>query len=92
MALTEAAFLGKPTIGTDMPGLREALVDGETGLLAPPGDSDALATQLGRLLADAELRRQMGQAGREWVQRTFSLERQIELTEGLFARTAGGLR
>ncbi len=86
MALTEAAFLGKPTVGTDIPGVREALVGGETGYLVPPADADALVQRLDELLSDADLRKSMGQAGREWAPRTFSLQRQLELTEAAFAR------
>jgi len=61
----EAAAMGVPTVGTKINGLRDAIVDGETGLLVPPRDADALATALRRLIADPELRNQLGAAARK---------------------------
>lgn len=72
LALVEAAFLGKPTVGSDCPGISEAIADGETGLLVPPGDSAALAAALAHLLGDAELRARLGAAGRRRAQALFS--------------------
>jgi D-inositol-3-phosphate glycosyltransferase len=46
-------------------GLLDLVVDGETGLLVPPGDVAALRSALERLLGDADLRRRLGAAGRE---------------------------
>ncbi len=86
LALVEGAYLGKPTVGSDIPGIREALVDGETGFLVPPARPEALAQRLGQLLSDRELRRRMGAAGREWARKTFDLQRQMELTEATFAK------
>jgi glycosyltransferase involved in cell wall biosynthesis len=60
----EAAATGKPVIASDIGGLSDVVVDGETGLLAPAGDSEALAAAMARLLADAELRGRMGEAAR----------------------------
>jgi glycosyltransferase involved in cell wall biosynthesis len=53
-------------------GLKDLVVDGETGLLVPPGDPEALRAALERLLADAELRRRLGAAGRERARERFS--------------------
>ncbi len=60
----ETAATGKPVVASDIGGLSDVVVDGETGLLAPAGDSEALAAAMARLLADAELRGQMGEAAR----------------------------
>lgn len=60
----EAAATGKPVIASDIGGLSDVVVDGETGLLTPAGDSEALAAAMARLLADAELRGRMGEAAR----------------------------
>ncbi len=60
----EAMISGRPVIASRIGGLSDMMVDGETGLLVPPGDSIALADALRRLLADRDLREQMGQAGR----------------------------
>lgn len=56
----EAAAMGIPTVGTSIYGLSDAVVDGVTGLLVPPQDSDALARALARLLDDSTLLQEMG--------------------------------
>jgi glycosyltransferase involved in cell wall biosynthesis len=58
----EAALHGVPAIGTTVGGVPEAILDGETGLLVPPGAPDALAGALARLRDDAALRRRLGAA------------------------------
>src|SRR5207237_2010813 len=70
-ALLEAAACARPIIAADMPGLREVVRPGETGLLVPPHDVDALAEALAALAGDPERRRAMGQAGRALVEREF---------------------
>lgn len=69
VALMEAAAAGRPAVATDVGGVRSVVEHGVTGLLAPPGDVEALAAHLGRLLGDPELRRRMGEAGRAGAQR-----------------------
>jgi len=69
----EAAASGLPVITTDVPGCRETVLDGETGFLIPPKDSEALAGALSRLLSDSTLRRQMGAAAREHAERKFDV-------------------
>lgn len=71
--LVEAMLSGKPVIAADAGGPREIVEAGVTGLLTPPGDANTLAHALKSLLADAALREQMGQAGRERAKRRFSL-------------------
>jgi glycosyltransferase involved in cell wall biosynthesis len=61
----EAAAAGKPIVATAMGGLRDIVVDGETGLLVPPDDRDALAAALRKLIGDGELRARLGAAARE---------------------------
>lgn len=58
----ETAAAGKPIIASDIGGLRDVVADGETGLLATPGDGEALAAAMRVLLADAGLRERMGAA------------------------------
>jgi glycosyltransferase involved in cell wall biosynthesis len=62
MVALEAMSKGRPVIASNIGGLPDVVADGETGLLAPPGDVDALRAALERLLGDPELRAQMGQA------------------------------
>jgi glycosyltransferase involved in cell wall biosynthesis len=62
--LMEAAAAGVPAVATDVPGCREAIVDGVTGLLVQAGDQDALADAIGKLAASAELRKELGENAR----------------------------
>lgn len=65
----EAGACGTPTVASDAPGLRESVVDGETGVLVPHGDVAALSTALAKLLTDPALRRRMGSAARRFAER-----------------------
>jgi glycosyltransferase involved in cell wall biosynthesis len=64
LVAAEAMAHGKPVVASAVGGLLDLVVDGETGLLVPPGDVEALRRALERLLADRELRRSLGAAGR----------------------------
>jgi glycosyltransferase involved in cell wall biosynthesis len=66
-ALLEAASCARPIIASDMPGCREVVAPGETGLLVPPHDVPALARAIAMLAGDAGLRHRMGAAGRARV-------------------------
>lgn len=81
----EAMAAGLPVVATAVGGTPEAVVNGETGLLVPPRDPSALAQAITRLLQAPDLRRKMGQAGREWVVQFFSVERMVAKTERLYA-------
>jgi len=67
----EAAACGKPVIGQRVTGLVDSVRDGETGILVPYEDVDALAAAINRIVEDDELRHRMGAAGRKWA-RNFS--------------------
>ncbi len=67
----EAAAMQRPVIATDIRGCREVVVAGETGLLVPVRDHEALAVAIARLVSDAEERRRMGQAGLDLARRKF---------------------
>jgi glycosyltransferase involved in cell wall biosynthesis len=69
---------GKAVIATDVGGCAEAVVDGETGLIVPPENPRALAEAMLALLADRERTREMGRAGRERVEREFTVDRMVE--------------
>ncbi|MGH7153702.1 MAG: glycosyltransferase, partial [Acetobacteraceae bacterium] len=64
MVVIEAMLAGLPVVASDIPGPREQVVEGVTGLLVPPRQVAPLAAALGRLAADAGLRSAMGAAGR----------------------------
>jgi glycosyltransferase involved in cell wall biosynthesis len=72
VACAEAMAHGRPVVASAVGGLLDLVVDGETGLLVPPRDVAALRAALERLLGDANLRRRLGDAGRERVREHFS--------------------
>lgn len=94
LAVLEAMAAGKAVIASRIGGTDELVVDGESGLLVAPSDPAALGAAVRRLLADAELRRQLGSAARERVQRHFLAsavaERTTRLYEELLARNEHG--
>jgi glycosyltransferase involved in cell wall biosynthesis len=69
--LLEAAASARPIVTTDIAGCRDAIENGISGLLVPPGDTDSLADALRTLLADPEKRRKMGAAGRRLAEQKF---------------------
>jgi glycosyltransferase involved in cell wall biosynthesis len=73
-ALLEGSAASLPLLGSDIPGVRDAVVDGETGLLVPR-EPTAAAAALRRLADDAGLRTALGTAGRRRVERLFDRRR-----------------
>ena len=71
MSVIEAMLTALPVVATNIRGPREQVIDGETGLLVPPGDIPALANALRRLVQDAAQRRRMGAAGRDLALRVY---------------------
>jgi glycosyltransferase involved in cell wall biosynthesis len=80
-AAIEAMAAGLPVVSTRTGGIPEVVVDGETGLLAEPGDAAALTEAMLRLARDPVLRRQMGEAGRGRAVDEFA-------EQGMLSRTA----
>ena len=72
VVLLEAMSYGVPVIGSDLGGITDIVVDGQTGLLVPPQDSAALAAALERLATDRDLAKRLGEAGAGHVRRHFS--------------------
>jgi glycosyltransferase involved in cell wall biosynthesis len=83
-AIQQGMVLGKPIIGTLSGGTPEMIVEGKTGLLVPVEDANALAEAIGTLAGDANLRMQMGVAGRERVEALFSLSVMTDKIEALY--------
>lgn len=71
MVLLEANAMEIPVVSTQIPGVSDAVQDGESGLLVPPQNAEALAAAVRQYLNDPELRRRHGIAGRERVLRNF---------------------
>lgn len=74
-AVLEAMASGLPVIGSDIPGLREAVGEAGFSLLAPAGDAEALATLLQRLMQDPAERQRQGALMRQRAEQQFGLER-----------------
>lgn len=81
--LLEAMALGTPCVTTPVTGIPEAVRDGETGLLVPERDADALAAALARLLDDVDLRVRLARAGRALVEREHDAQRQARALDAL---------
>jgi glycosyltransferase involved in cell wall biosynthesis len=75
VSILEAMAAALPVVATEVGGVAEAVLHGETGLLVPPGDPHALAEALERLLRDEGLRRRLGTAGRDRVLQAFDVPR-----------------
>ena len=75
IVILEAMQYSKPVICSDFGGMKEIVVDNETGLVVPAGDAKALAAAVGKLLGDPALRKRMGDAGNARLKKYFSVER-----------------
>jgi glycosyltransferase involved in cell wall biosynthesis len=84
MVALEAMERGRPVIASAVGGLPELVLDGETGLVVPPGDAEALAAAIVRLARDPALAQRLGEAGRRRAVAEFSEERCIERTAELY--------
>ncbi len=91
VTLLEAAACGKPLVATDMPGCREIVKPGENGFLVPPGDVEALAQALYRLIVNRDLRDSFGRNGRLMVERGFSDKKVIADTFTVYSELLGEL-
>ncbi|MEA3278647.1 MAG: glycosyltransferase [Pseudomonadota bacterium] len=78
VSLLQAACASVPIVASDAGGIPEAVRDGINGLLVPPGNVEALAEAMRSLLLDRELARRMGLAGKELMQREFSVDVMVE--------------
>jgi glycosyltransferase involved in cell wall biosynthesis len=82
--LLESMAAGAPVVSTRVGGTPEVVEDGVTGLLVPPGNAGALARAIDRLLSDPDLAARLGQSGREFVRRRFSMDAMVRTTERLY--------
>ncbi|MGP5078427.1 glycosyltransferase family 4 protein [Brachybacterium alimentarium] len=90
--LLEGSAMGVPTVGSDVPGVSDAVRDGVTGLLFPVRDHEALADSLLTLLRDPALRAALGAAGRRWAVADFDRRIVRERFLRYYLRTAAERR
>jgi len=82
----EAQLMAKPVVASDTSSLPEIVKDETTGFLVPPGDPDALADRLLQLARSTELRKEMGEAGRQAARERFDASQIYDELESLFER------
>lgn len=87
-SVLEAMALGVPVVTTAVNGLSELVVNGQTGLIVPEHDPQALAVALRRLLTDRPLAQQMAEQARQTVEREFSLEQSVSALRAQFPAAA----
>jgi len=86
IAVLEAMAAGKPVVATATGGTNEAVVAGKTGLMVPPRDPEALAAAIRTLLCDPARAARLAAAGRERVEKEFSLAEMVRRTTGIYER------
>ncbi len=89
LVFLEAMAAGLPVLASGVSAVPEVVIDGETGLLVPPGDPEALAEGFKRLAAHGELCLALGGRGRARVVDSFGLDRMVEETLAIYAEVAG---
>jgi glycosyltransferase involved in cell wall biosynthesis len=85
IAMLEAMSAGLPIVATDVGGNAEAVISGESGIIVPPKDADALASGAIRVLADRELASMFGSRARQRFEERFTIERMMQSIEALYA-------
>ena len=84
LTLVEAMSAGKPVVATRVDAIPEVVADGETGILVPPAEHEALAEAIMALLANPDRAAMMGRAGQRRVSEMFSVDRMIREFEALY--------
>jgi glycosyltransferase involved in cell wall biosynthesis len=77
-SLIEAAACGRAIVTTDMPGCRDAIVPGTTGIIVPPRDAISLANAIQTLIENKEVRKAMGVAGRQLAEKEYAIEKTVD--------------
>ena len=80
----EALSMGVPAVATDVGGVREIIVDGANGFVVPRADLDLLTSRVKTLVSSSTGRLQMGEHGREHVERNFSVQTMVQRTAALY--------
>jgi len=88
-ALLQALAMARPVAATTVGGIPEVIIPEETGLLAPPRDSQALARIMSRLLQEADLREALSRRGPQVVAARYSLEQMADQLEAVYDEIMG---
>jgi glycosyltransferase involved in cell wall biosynthesis len=91
ITILEAMRTGLPVVATDVDGVREAVVDGETGFLVPKANTAALRERLQSLLGDAHARVRMGSNGRRRYEAEYTVFTMLQRTESVYAAVCPGV-
>jgi glycosyltransferase involved in cell wall biosynthesis len=91
-ALLEAAACARALVGTDVAGIRDVVIDDETGILVPPDDVAALTEALVRLAHDSELRQRLGQGARALAENSFGQAQVVRRIAALHAGLLGKVK
>jgi colanic acid/amylovoran biosynthesis glycosyltransferase len=89
MVLKEAMGTAMPIVATFHAGIPEVIQDGVNGLLVPERDVESLHSALARLAESDDLRRRIGNEGRNLVERVWEIRRQVAVLESIFSEVAG---
>jgi len=92
LTLLEAAMTGTAMVASNTGGIPEVVIDGETGVLVPVGDSRRLAGAIERLLADDQERERMGTAARLLWEHRFTVPRMIDAMEEIYSKVVAAAR
>jgi glycosyltransferase involved in cell wall biosynthesis len=84
----EALMMESPTVATRVGGMVDAVLEGQTGVLVNPSDSEDLARGIIELLRDPERARTLGRAGREFMLKRFTLRHTVEALASLYEKLA----
>jgi glycosyltransferase involved in cell wall biosynthesis len=85
----EAMSCGKAIIGSDIGGLQDIVLNGETGLLVPPGDVESLSLAMNKLLTQPEMAKALGKKGHERLCEQFAIDKVVSKIERLYKEAAG---
>lgn len=85
----EAMALGLPVVSTDVGGVSELVIAGETGILCSPGHAEVLADAVCRLLTDENLRQKFGRAARKRIEKKFDFTGRVRTLEDIYSWFAG---
>ncbi|MEP6686083.1 MAG: glycosyltransferase family 4 protein, partial [Verrucomicrobiota bacterium] len=90
--IQEAMALARPVVSTRLAGIPESVIDGVTGLLVPPGDSQAFADALDKLMRNSAMRSSFGAAARNRIEKHFQIETTVAPLRALLEKCASPIR